>query len=52
MTELERLERAYESAVDAYERDKEARTDSVSLSYDAGRVDGLKEAVQILRGAK
>lgn len=52
MTELETLEKAIGLALgyarDAHDRDKESGADSVSIAYDAGRYDGLKQALDIL----
>lgn len=44
-----RMEQALEQALDVYHRDKEYEgSNPVSRAFDAGRVDGLKQALELL----
>lgn len=48
MTIQEALQQAYEDALYTYKADRESGSDSVATAWNAGRVDGLKLALDLL----
>lgn len=48
MTVMEQVLQALEGARDVYRANKESGSPAESLSYDAGRISGLEDALMIL----
>jgi len=40
---------AMDAAIYTYKSDQQTKADLASVSFDAGRVDGLKQALEIIR---
>jgi hypothetical protein len=42
------LQTAYDSALAVYRTDRESGADGIAIAFDAGRVDGLKQALELV----
>ena len=49
---IQRLRQAYEDSLSVYKADREAGADAVSVAWNAGRVDGLKQALDMVSRMK
>jgi hypothetical protein len=47
---IEQLEKAIEQAIDVYETNKRNGSPGLSTAYDSGRIDGLRQALEIIVG--
>ena len=52
VTVQEKLQDALDDALRVYKADKATGDDALSTAWNAGRVDGLKQALDILEGKK
>lgn len=46
------LQQAIENAIETYQANKNSGSPAESLAFDNGRIDGLKQALEILRGTQ
>jgi hypothetical protein len=42
------LQTAYDAALIVYRTDRQSGADGIAIAFDAGRVDGLKQALEII----
>jgi len=51
MTQYEMaLEQALNTAIEVHHANKQSRADAESTAYDAGRIDGLRQALELIEG--
>ena len=45
---IEKLQEAYENALETYKANRKTNSPKDSLAYDQGRIDGLKQSLEIV----